>query len=122
MKVTVAELKKISKNIESRSLKEIYGDYSTFYSRDKSIFYDTAGINEKQSEKVRVCNQCQGYLIIDSKAGKSSFSSNQVMAVSIPKLVCDQCYQEAKEKFDNLKNEYESVYLQDLKADEYLRN
>ena len=122
IKETVARLKKIWKNRNSRDLKEVYGDFSKFYSRDKNIFYDTAGINESQTEKVRVCPDCQGYLIIDSKAGKSRFSSSQITAVSIPKLVCEHCYREARERFEELKKEQEKVYLQDLKADEYLKS
>lgn len=120
IKETVAQLKKIWENRDSRDLKEVYGDFSEFYSRDKNIFYDTAGINENQTEKVKVCSQCQGYLIIDSKAAKSRFNSSQIMAVSIPKLVCEHCHQEARTKFEELKNECKHVYLQDLKAEEYL--
>jgi RNase P subunit RPR2 len=120
IKETVDQLKKIWENRGSRDLREVYGEFSEFYSRDKNIFYDTAGINENQTEKVKVCSQCQGYLIIDSKAAKSRFNSSQVMAVSIPKLVCEHCHQEARTKFEELKNEDKHVYLQDLKADEYL--
>ncbi|TDO92006.1 acetoin utilization deacetylase AcuC-like enzyme [Halanaerobium saccharolyticum] len=120
IKETVAQLKKIWESRESRDLKEVYGDFSKFYSREKNIFYDTAGINESQTEKVRVCPDCQGYPIIESKAAKSRFSSSQVMAVSIPKLVCDHCHQEAREKYEGLKKEHDHVYLQDLKEDEYL--
>ncbi|MGM0500415.1 MAG: histone deacetylase family protein [Bacillota bacterium] len=119
IKETVAQLKKIWENRESRDLKEVYGDFSKFYSREKNIFYDTAGINESQTEKVRVCPDCQGYLIIESKAAKSRFSSSQIMAVSIPKLACDHCHQEAREKYKKLKEEHNNVYLQDLKEDEY---
>ena len=42
------------------------------------------------------------------------------MAVSIPKLACDHCHQEAREKYEKLKEEHNNVYLQDLKEDEYL--
>ena len=122
IKNAVNELKKIWQDRDRNNLREIYGNFDKFYSRDKNIFYDTAGINESQTEKVRICPDCQGYLIIDSKAGKSRFSSNQILAVSIPKLVCDQCHQEAREKFEELKKEYQHVYLQDLKKDEYLRS
>ena len=37
------------------------------------------------------------------EAGSSRFSSSQITAVSIPKLVCEHCYQEAREKFEELK-------------------
>lgn len=122
IKKTVKQLHKIWNNRNTKNLEEIYGKLSKFYSRNKNIFYDTSGINESQTEKVRVCPNCQGYLVIESKASSSRFSSNQnqIKAVSIPKLVCDQCYQEAREKYEELKGKYDHVYLQDLKKDEYL--
>lgn len=121
IKKTVAQLKKIWNNRESKDLRKVYGDFSDFYSRNKKIFYDTAGINEQQIEKIKICSNCQGYLIINSKAGKNRFRNRKILAVSIPKLVCDQCYQEARTKFEELKDKHDQVYLQDLKADEYLR-
>ena len=117
IKETINKLKKIWKERNEANLKEIYGDFSEFYTRDKNIFYDTSGINETQIEKVRVCSDCQGYLIIDSEAGKSHYNSNKIKVISIPKLVCDNCYREAIEKYEKLKgsNKFDQIYLQDLK-------
>ena len=118
----ISKLKNIWEDRKRNKLKEIYGDFNKFFSRDKNIFYDTAGINEKQKEKVRVCPDCQGYLIIDSKAGSSRFNSNHIKAISIPKLVCESCHREAEEKFDEIKtkDEFDQIYLQDLKNDNFL--
>lgn len=122
IKNRVEKLKKIWQNRKEVDLEKIYGPLDKFYSRSKNIYYDTAGISENQLEKVRVCDKCQGYLVIESEAGRSRFGRNKIKAVSIPRLVCDSCYQEARDKFDQLKAEFEDVYLQDLKAEEYLKS
>mgnify|MGYP006274723489 FL=1 len=120
---TIKKLNKIWEERNKTNLKNIYGDFSEFYSRNKNIFYDTAGINETQKEKIRICSDCQGYLVIDSEAGKSRYNSNNIKAISIPRLVCDNCYKEAKEKYKKFKksNNFDQVFLQDLRKDEYLK-
>ncbi len=120
----VKKLKEIWKKRNDVNLQKIYGGFDKFYTRDKDIFYDTDGINETQQERVRVCSDCPGYLMIDSKARSRRLHDKHIMVISIPRLICEDCYNEARQKFEELKNDkkskYDQICLQDLKENEYI--
>jgi hypothetical protein len=94
--------------------------HGDFYRRKKQIFYDTDMIQEFQEETIRMCPDCQGYKTIDSHAHKSGDGA-RVFGVSIPIYACENCEAEAREEYSiRLSHpEYEYVYLQDKKQDEY---
>ncbi|KKG11920.1 histone deacetylase [Methanosarcina sp. 2.H.A.1B.4] len=94
--------------------------HGDFYRRKKQIFYDTDMIQEFQEETVRMCPDCQGYVIIDSHAHRS-INDTRIFGVSVPIYACASCQAEAREEYRKMLNypEYEYVYLQDKKADEY---
>ena len=134
IKETVKHLKRIWEGRDDRELMEkmfsslsgstgFAGGTGKFFTREKNIYYDTDGISESQEERVRICPDCPGYLLIDSKASRGSFKKTRIFAVSIPRLACEDCHQEALEEFERvcreLKRVYDYLYLQDLKADEY---
>ena len=77
-------------------------------------------IQEFQEETVRMCPNCQGYITIDSHAHKSTHDT-RIFGISIPIYACDNCQAEAREEYRKRLNrpEYEYVYLQDKKGDEY---
>jgi acetoin utilization deacetylase AcuC-like enzyme len=93
--------------------------HGDFYRRKKQIFYDTDMIQEFQEETIRMCPDCQGYITIDSRAHKSH--DTRIFGVSVPIYACDKCQAEAREEYRRKLNhpEYEYVYLQDKKRDEY---
>jgi hypothetical protein len=93
--------------------------HGDFYRRKKQIFYDTDMIQEVQEETVRMCPDCQGYITIDSHAHKNH--DTRIFGVSIPIYACDNCQTEAREEYKNRLThpEYEYVYLQDKKGDDY---
>ena len=76
-------------------------------------------IQESQEETIRMCPDCPGYITIDSRAHKSY--DTRIFGVSIPIYACDKCQAEAREEYRRKLNhpEYEYVYLQDKKGDEY---
>ncbi|KKH47467.1 histone deacetylase [Methanosarcina sp. 1.H.A.2.2] len=94
--------------------------HGDFYRRKKQIFYDTDMIQEFQEETVRMCPDCQGYVTIDSHAHRS-INDTRIFGVSVPIYACASCQAEAREEYRKRLNypEYEYVYLQDKKADEY---
>ncbi|MGA9189097.1 MAG: histone deacetylase, partial [Methanosarcina sp.] len=94
--------------------------HGDFYRRKKQIFYDTDMIQESQEETIRMCPDCQGYKTIDSHAHRS-IGDTRIFGVSIPIYACDNCQAEAREEYRKRLNnpEYEYVYLQDKKEDEY---
>lgn len=89
-----------------------------FHEREKSIFYDTDGIRERQKEVVRTCNDCGGAVTIESRAdtGKKGF----IFAVHMPRFCCPACRTWAEAQYDSVpKGKYAQVFLQDRDNDTY---
>jgi len=85
--------------------------------RTRTIFYDTDGIQESQSEQIQLCPDCAGALRIDSSADRGA----HILAVNIPRKACRKCkdigyrwYDEADPKH------FDGIYLQDRTEDLYL--
>lgn len=79
--------------------------------RDRNIFYDTDGIQERQRERVRVCSQCAGALSVES----SSSLGQHILGVHIPRHACTPCQETALNWFEEARNgqAFSYVYLQD---------
>lgn len=71
----------------------VEGDW---FIRDKEIHYDTDGIFERQVEKVYLCGDCSGTVVIESRAG----SGPQCLAVQIPLHACNACREKGHEVFE----------------------
>ncbi|MBO8158379.1 histone deacetylase [Thermosyntropha sp.] len=93
-----------------------------FYVEEKSIFYDTEYIYESQINKLRLCPNCPGYRLIDSKARHRDGKSYHIYCVSIPVNCCDSCHSEALRAYKDISvsSFYDIVYLQDRINDEYI--
>ncbi|AKB51060.1 Deacetylase [Methanosarcina barkeri str. Wiesmoor] len=94
--------------------------HGDFYRRKKQIFYDTDMIQEFQEETIRMCPDCLGYKTIDSHAHGGA-GNPRIFGVSIPIYACEKCQAEAREEYRKrlIHPEYDYVYLQDKKQDEY---
>jgi len=66
--------------------------------RNRNIYYDTDGIREQQEETVRICDDCGGFIAIDSMAS----TGNRVYAVIIPSRSCDLCRLEGEKHYESL--------------------
>ena len=79
--------------------------------RERNIFYDTDGIQERQSERVRTCTRCAGALAIES----TSSLRQHILGVHIPRHACTHCQETALTWFEEARNEqaFSHVYLQD---------
>lgn len=100
------------KNRESMK-KNLVGS-ARYTKRKKNIYYDTDGIREHQEETVRICDQCGGLVMIDSKAD----TGNRIFAIIIPRMSCPDCRQHGEEIYAlTNKREYNYVYLQDKDMD-----
>lgn len=85
--------------------------------RRKNIYYDTDGISEQQEETVRICDDCGGLVLIDSKADTGS----RIYAVIIPGRSCSVCRGNGEEFFARTgRGQYERVYFQDRDRDVFL--
>jgi len=96
--------------------KNVDGNY---YTRKKHIFYDTDQIEENQIEKLRLCDQCPGYLLIDSEADHGYSKKGKALCISVPFTACGKCRNEAADIYEQYKKsaKYKYIYLQDKLAD-----
>jgi acetoin utilization deacetylase AcuC-like enzyme len=87
--------------------------------RDRNIFYDTDGIQERQNERLRYCRECAGALYIES----SSTLRHHVMAVHIPRNACPSCQKAGLEWFESAaeSGRFHHAYLQDRVGGVYER-
>jgi len=95
---------------------------SKFHAEPKNIFYDTEYIYERQNNQLRLCPNCNGYRLIDSRAQHRDGKSYKVFCISIPINACDQCKMEARGTYSDMieKAYYDIIYLQNRIDDEYL--
>jgi len=122
---TVEVLREVWEHPESAFARS-YPHLEDTYAREKRIYYDTDGIRERQEETVRVCDECPGWLRIDSRAEGGSFGRQRIWAISIPWAACDRCAEEARAQYQarraNPGAPYDWLYLQDRPADKYRRH
>lgn len=94
-----------------------------FYQRKKNIYYDTDYIEEEQFEKIRQCDHCPGYMVIESRANRGYGALIKVLAFSIPFTACPDCQAEAYDLYDQgklEKKQFDYIYMQDKSTDTYL--
>ena len=78
--------------------------------RNRNIFYDTDGIDEKQHEKLRYCHECAGALSIES----TSSLGQHIHAVHIPTFACEACRDIALDWHKKASSgNFDHIYLQD---------
>jgi acetoin utilization deacetylase AcuC-like enzyme len=88
-----------------------------YVSRNKSIYYDTDGINEEQRETIRICEDCGGLVTIDSRAN----FMDRVFAVIVPRMSCPACRRKGEEIFDSTeKKSFTHAYFQDRDNDIFI--
>jgi len=93
-----------------------------FYQKNKGVFYDTDYIEENQIEKLKLCDDCPGYLSIYSKANHGNGRTGSVLCLSVPFTACSNCQTEASDLYESSKKtgEYRYIYLQDKSTDTFL--
>jgi acetoin utilization deacetylase AcuC-like enzyme len=89
--------------------KKVVGS-SKYVKRDKSIFYDTDGIRERQEETIRICDECGGLVMIESSAD----TGNRIFAVILPGRCCPDCRANGEAFYERTnRGKYNHVYFQD---------
>jgi hypothetical protein len=95
------------------------------YKRQRSIFYDTDHILEKQLETVEYCPDCLGLYQVSSSAPRELGKGYSIRG--IPLYACNSCQERAYEYWERIKVnnirkvEYDVLYLQDKKNNRYLK-
>ncbi|MGD8971895.1 MAG: histone deacetylase [Desulfobacterales bacterium] len=86
--------------------------------RTRSIYYDTDGIREAQSEEVQLCPDCAGVWKIDS----SSDRGMRILAVHVPRNACDGCKGVAYEWFETAsRHTFAIIFMQDRTEDKFIQ-
>lgn len=99
--------------------REALAKHDKFWSRRRNIYYDDSGISESQQETVRLCPQCQGYLIVGTQAEGRSFGYQSAIAAVLPRESCPACRDGAYEAVHRAKKEnaFQHYYIQDKQQD-----
>jgi hypothetical protein len=104
-----------NREILRREARAKAGDFST---RQRRIYYDDSGIDEVQTETVRLCPHCQGYLTIASRA-EGAFDSQSAFIAVLPRDNCPACRRDAADAVAAAKRQrtHRHCYLQDKEND-----
>ncbi len=62
-----------------------------FWVRSRHIFYDTDMLREGQTERIRLCDACQGWMSVETASERVEKS----LCVHIPRHACRRCREEA---------------------------
>ena len=85
--------------------------------RTRTLFYDTDGIQESQSEQIQLCPDCAGALRIDSSSDRGA----HILAVHIPRKACSKCKEIGHRWYDEASlGHFDNIYLQDRTEDKYI--
>ncbi|WAM32593.1 histone deacetylase family protein [Caldicellulosiruptor naganoensis] len=89
--------------------------YQKYFTRKKSIYYDTMGFLEQQLESIKICNKCSGLITIESYC-----LNYRVFAITIPHDACDECYDEGYKLFATTDiGSFSHIILQDKRNFEF---
>ncbi|HQL01460.1 MAG TPA: histone deacetylase, partial [Smithellaceae bacterium] len=100
-----------------KNLKKQVTGSASYIRREKNIYYDTDSIMEKQTETVRVCDDCGGLVMIDSAAD----TGKRVFAVILPNACCPECRKNGEMFFDRVNaSQYNHIYFQDRQRDVFI--
>jgi len=90
-----------------------------FWQRSRNIFYDERGINEKQTEKVRLCPKCAGYFTITTEARGSDFGYKSAFGAVISREACPHCREAAVDAVHKAKQQekYQHYFVQNKYED-----
>lgn len=94
---------------------ELRKKYQKYYTRKKSIYYDTMGFLEQQLESIKICNKCSGLITIESHC-----LNYRVFAITIPHDACEECYDEGYKLFATTDiGNFSHIILQDKRNFEF---
>ncbi len=101
---------------QRENIREQVPSKGEIFERRREIFYDTDGIAETQTEKVKACPECGGAWQIDS----SSDRGHHILAVHIPVSACESCRNLGRRWYDKAETQrFDFKFLQDRSTDDY---
>jgi len=105
--------------MRERLRREVVAKTGDFWQRNRNIYYDDNGINERQTETVRLCPKCSGYLTIGTEAYGSGFVYKSAFAAVISREACSHCRQTAVDAVYKAKKQgkYQHYFVQNKHED-----
>lgn len=86
--------------------------------RQRQVYYDTAGIMETQSQEFMVCHACTGFNLVRSRNDRGA----RMVGITIPRKACSDCRDEGYRLFEEVKiTGSHTTMLQDVDRDIFLR-
>ncbi|HHT21112.1 MAG TPA: histone deacetylase [Tissierellia bacterium] len=86
--------------------------------RQRQVYYDTAGIMEHQTQEFYLCPSCPGLDVIRSKNDQGA----SLVGITVPRKACPDCQTKAYELFETeQRSRVKFVLLQDQKNDRFQR-
>lgn len=84
----------------------------------RQVYYDGEGINERQAERVRICEECGGVVVLESTvAGRG-----KLLTIELPRRCCPACRDEGEATFTAADaGQFALIELHDRPADTVLR-
>ncbi|MBI5446043.1 MAG: histone deacetylase [Deltaproteobacteria bacterium] len=84
----------------------------------RQVYYDGDGITENQTERVRICSECGGVVVLESAvAGRG-----KVLTIELPRRCCPACRTEGEEAYNGADaRQFAVIELHDRPADAVLR-
>ncbi len=92
------------------------------YAYNQQIYYDTDGISEQQTVRLRMCPDCSGYRTIQSSAHHPGWDNYDVFCITVPMYSCPKCQEEGQRIYDEMVGKsgpFDYIYLQDRAHDVY---
>ncbi len=93
-----------SQPFEGRQEKNIFG---TWWARERSVYYDTDMLHDKQQEKTLFCDACAGLTCTVTKAAHMG----QSLCLLLPYDACEKCKHMAEELFHNAKKSHTYAHV-----------
>lgn len=102
-----------------RLSREAVAKAGDFWQRRRSIYYDDSGISEHQTEVLRMCPKCHGYLTVATEAEGHHFGFKSAFAAILPRQACPKCRQEGRDAALAAKRsgKYQHYFIQDKEED-----
>lgn len=100
--------------------KEALAVAGDFWHRQRDIYYDDSGIEERQLESVRLCPKCSGYFTVATEAKGPVFRYKSAFAAVLSREACASCRRDAYDSVHKMKGQgkYQQYFVQDKQKDQ----
>jgi acetoin utilization deacetylase AcuC-like enzyme len=88
-----------------------------WFTRERDVYYDTDGIHEQQQERLRVCGNCPGLLVVRTR----THDGGRTTCIHVPRSACSACADAGEDARLQAERGKEAWEFSDQRRDIYLR-